>query len=170
MHFRENKAALGIMNPCNKLAVGKSSGAAGAELNIGFRVQNAETKKSFYVRRSFLHSGAAFDHNGAVTILGKNQCAEHPARSESDNNRSIGQRLVAETDFHLFICRRNDSVCGERLIVSAVLYLRRNRIDKLDIRLFPRVDRAFMNFHFADCRFRKELQKTLIRAGEHLVL
>ena len=158
------------MNPCDQLAVGKSSGTAGAELNIGFRIQNTETKKTFYVRRSFLHGGAALNHNGAVTVLGENPCAEHPARSESDDNRSIGQRLVAETDFHLFICRRNDSVCGKHLIVSAAVYLRRNRIDKSDIRLFPRIDGAFMNFHFTDCHFRKELQKTLRRAGEHLVL
>ena len=71
-----------------ELAVGKSAGAALAELHVGFGVEHAAPPEAPGVLRPLAHGAAAFDHDRPQAHLREQQRGEQAARPEADDDRA----------------------------------------------------------------------------------
>ena len=88
----------------HQFAVGKSTGAAFAELNVGILLQTAAAPETFHVALPLGHRLAAFQHNRPGSRTSQSQSRKHAGRTAADNQRtgrkSRGRRQ-ADTRFRL---------------------------------------------------------------------
>ena len=102
----QNEAVAGVPGAGGELAVGKRTGAALTELDVGGLIQPAAGPEPLHIRPALLHGTAALEQNGAQSGLGQHQsgkeaagpCTHHYRRDLRRGNR-IGQ-CVGFGTFH----------------------------------------------------------------------
>ena len=84
-----------ILDLAVELAVGKSSGAAFAELDIGFRIENRAPPQAPGILGALAHHLAALQDDGPKAGLRQDQGGEKPARPRADHQRPL-QMVIGE--------------------------------------------------------------------------
>ena len=78
----QDETVANILRAGVQFPVGKSSGAAFTELDIGFRVQDSRRPETLHVRPAFFHTAAPLQKNGPLARL-----RQHQGRKESRRAR-----------------------------------------------------------------------------------
>ena len=81
-----------VLDLAVELAIGKSAGAAFAELHIGFRIQHRLAPQAPGILRAFAHDLAALQDDGAKAGLRQDQACEQTARPCADHQRPLELR------------------------------------------------------------------------------
>ena len=89
----------GVFDLAVQLAVGEGAGTAFAELHVGLGVEHVLAPQAPGVLGALAHFGAAFQHDGLESGLGKDQCGENPARAKADYQRTLCEVLGCHADW-----------------------------------------------------------------------
>ena len=151
-----------VMGARGELAVGKGARAAGAELDVAVRVQRPGLPESPNGGRPRVHIPAALEHHRAQSGARKQQRGKEPSRAEADHHRRQIASCPWDRIYIWFIARRLRAACEHALLIRNGAG---DRINPVDVRLFPGIQRFLQDLPFPD-PLRRQAQRPRRLRGE----